>query len=65
MTEHVDNPDCAGCACGTLTALGWEIACSRYNWYSFYVPGQRCLGPSVRDVSGIAEQECWRNAQAG
>jgi hypothetical protein len=65
MTEHVEHPDCAGCACGTLTALGWEIACSRYNWYSFYKPGQRCLGPSVRDISEFLECESDRAAAAG
>jgi len=65
MQTESDHPDCADCACGALTALGWAVKCCRYHTESFYVPGQRCLGPSVRDVSGIAEIECLRNAQAG
>ena len=65
VTEMVDNPDCATCACGVLHPIAWRVRCSRYGFACFYVPGQRCAGPSVRDVSAIVEQECLAECRAG
>ena len=65
MQTDPDQPDCAVCACGVLYPLAWTVFCKRYIESSFYVPGQRCAGPSVRDVSAIVEYEALRNAAAG
>jgi hypothetical protein len=62
MKEQID---CGNCALATHSLTDWHMWCERYKASSFYVPGQRCAGPSVRDVSGIAEYECLRNAAAG